>query len=106
MRGSVRAASERRNARVKQAAVCLSNKVTFPAHIGRPLRIRRRPGIVTRIFAGVHMLSHVVGTVNRTDIRRLQQLEADNAALSARGSAGNVSCTKALSSVTEHSAAE
>jgi hypothetical protein len=66
MRGSVRVASERRNARVKQAAVCLSNKVTFPAHIGRPLRIRRRPGIVTRIFAGVHMLSHVVATTATT----------------------------------------
>src|ERR1700732_42175 len=62
--------------------------------------------IVTRIFAGVHMLSHVVGTVNRADIRRLQQLEADNAALSARGSASNASGTKALSGVTEHSAAE
>jgi hypothetical protein len=57
--------------------------------------------IVTRIFAGVHMLSHVVGTANRADIRRLQQLEADNAAPSARGSASNASCTKVLSSVTE-----
>jgi len=43
--------------------------------------------IITRIFAGAHMLSHVVGTANRADIRRLQQLEADNAATSARGSA-------------------
>jgi hypothetical protein len=57
--------------------------------------------IITRIFAGVHMLSHVVGTATRADIRRLQQLEADNAAPSARGSASNASCTKVLSSVTE-----
>ena len=30
------------------------------------------------------MLSHLVGTTNRADIRRLQQLEADNAALAAK----------------------
>jgi hypothetical protein len=39
--------------------------------------------IVSRIFAGVHMLSHVVGTANRADIRRLRQLEADNVLLAA-----------------------
>jgi len=32
-------------------------------------------------FGYVHMLSHLVGAANRADIRRLQQLEQDNAAL-------------------------
>jgi hypothetical protein len=40
--------------------------------------------IVTRVFADVHMLSHLVGAANRADIRRLQQLEADNAVLAAK----------------------
>jgi hypothetical protein len=76
--------------------------VTFPAHIRRPLtHPATTQDIVTRIFAGVDMLSHVVGTANRADIRPLQQLEADSAALSARGSASNASCTKALPSVAE-----
>jgi hypothetical protein len=39
--------------------------------------------IVSRIFAGIHMLAHVVRTANRADIRRLRQLEADNALLAA-----------------------
>lgn len=41
-------------------------------------------GLVRQIFAEVHMLSHIVGAANRADIRRLRQLEADNAALEAR----------------------
>src|SRR5262249_33089831 len=40
--------------------------------------------IVKRMFADVHMLSHLVGAANRADIRRLRQLEADNAALAAK----------------------
>lgn len=39
---------------------------------------------VKRAFADVHMLSHLVGAANRADIRRLRQLELDNATLSAR----------------------
>jgi hypothetical protein len=40
--------------------------------------------IVKQVFADVHMLSHLVGAANRADIRRLRQLEADNAALAAK----------------------
>lgn len=40
--------------------------------------------VVKRVFADVHMLSHLVGAANRADIRRLRQLEADNAALVAK----------------------
>lgn len=40
--------------------------------------------VVKRVFADVHMLSHLVGAANRADIRRLRQLEADNAALAAK----------------------
>jgi hypothetical protein len=40
--------------------------------------------VVKRAFADVHMLSHLVGAANRADIRRLRQLEADNAALAAK----------------------
>jgi hypothetical protein len=36
------------------------------------------------IFADVHMLSHLVGAANRADIRRLQQLETEKAALEAK----------------------
>jgi hypothetical protein len=50
--------------------------VTFPVHA-------TTQDIVSRIFAGVHMLSHVVGTTKRADIRRLRQLEADNVLLAA-----------------------
>lgn len=39
--------------------------------------------IVKQAFGEVHMLSHLVGAANRADIRRLRQLEADNAALAA-----------------------
>ena len=57
--------------------------------------------IVSRIFAGVHMLSHVVGTANRADIRRLRQLGADNVLLAANVERQQANCTKVLSSVTE-----
>ena len=40
--------------------------------------------LVTRAFGDVHMLSHLVGAANRADIRRLRELEAENAALSAK----------------------
>jgi len=36
------------------------------------------------VFGKVHMLSHLVGAANRADIRRLRQLEEDNAALTAK----------------------
>lgn len=37
--------------------------------------------VIRHIFGAVHMLSHMVGAANRADIRRLRQLEDDNAAL-------------------------
>jgi hypothetical protein len=40
--------------------------------------------LVKRVFGEVHMLSHLVGAANRADIRRLRQLEEENAALAAR----------------------
>jgi hypothetical protein len=40
--------------------------------------------IIREAFREVHMLSHLVGAANRADIRRLHQLEADNAELQAR----------------------
>jgi hypothetical protein len=40
--------------------------------------------VMRRVFGDVHMLSHLVGAANRADIRRLRQLEEDNAALSAK----------------------
>jgi uncharacterized protein DUF2325 len=40
--------------------------------------------IMRRAFGDVHMLSHLVGATNRADIRRLRQLEAENAALVAK----------------------
>jgi uncharacterized protein DUF2325 len=40
--------------------------------------------VVKRVFGEVHMLSHLVGAANRADIRRLRQLEEDNAALAAQ----------------------
>lgn len=40
--------------------------------------------VVKRVFGDVHMLSHLVGSANRADIRRLRQLEQDNAALTAK----------------------
>ena len=39
--------------------------------------------MVKQAFGEVHMLSHLVGAANRADIRRLRQLEEDNAALAA-----------------------
>jgi Uncharacterized protein conserved in bacteria (DUF2325) len=41
-------------------------------------------GLVKEVFGQVHMLSHLMGAANRADIRRLCQLEEDNAALSAK----------------------
>src|SRR5215470_15236163 len=40
--------------------------------------------IMRRAFGDVHMLSHMVGAANRADIRRLRQLEDENAALAAK----------------------
>jgi hypothetical protein len=40
--------------------------------------------IITHAFGDVHMLSHLVGAANRADIRRLRELEAENAALAAK----------------------
>src|SRR5580658_4583294 len=40
--------------------------------------------VIKRVFGDVHMLSHLVGAANRADIRRLRQLEEDNAALTAK----------------------
>jgi hypothetical protein len=40
--------------------------------------------IMRKVFGDVHMLSHMVGAANRADIRRLCQLEEQNAALSAK----------------------
>jgi hypothetical protein len=37
--------------------------------------------LVRDVFAEVHMLSHLVGAANRADIRRLRELEIENAAL-------------------------
>jgi hypothetical protein len=37
--------------------------------------------LVKRVFGQVHMLSHLVGAANRADIRRLADLEGENAAL-------------------------
>jgi hypothetical protein len=40
-----------------------------------------RPALVKRAFGEVHMLSHLVGAAGRADIRRLRQIEEENAAL-------------------------
>ena len=40
--------------------------------------------VMRQAFGDVHMLSHMVGAANRADIRRLRQLEEDNAALAAK----------------------
>ena len=40
--------------------------------------------IVKWVFGDVHMLSHLMGAANRADIRRLRQLEQENAALAAK----------------------
>src|SRR5712675_2515643 len=40
--------------------------------------------VMRRVFGDVHMLSHLVGAANRADIRRLRQLEGDNATLEAK----------------------
>jgi hypothetical protein len=40
--------------------------------------------IVKHVFGDVHMLSHLVGAANRADIRRLRELEQQNAELTAK----------------------
>jgi hypothetical protein len=40
--------------------------------------------VVKRLFGDVHMLSHLVGAANRADIRRLRQMEQENASLAAK----------------------
>jgi len=40
--------------------------------------------LIRRAFGDVHMLSHLVGTANRADIRRLHRLEQEQAALLAK----------------------
>jgi hypothetical protein len=40
--------------------------------------------LIRKVFGDVHMLSHLVGTANRADIRRLHQLEQEQAALLAK----------------------
>ena len=40
--------------------------------------------IVKRVFGDVHMLSHLVGAANRADIRRLRELQQENAALTSK----------------------
>ena len=40
--------------------------------------------LLREVFAEVHMLSHLVGAANRADIRRLRQLEDENARLEAK----------------------
>jgi hypothetical protein len=40
--------------------------------------------MVKEVFGKVHMLSHLVGAANRADIRRLRQLEEENADLAAK----------------------
>jgi hypothetical protein len=40
--------------------------------------------LIKRIFGEVHMLSHLMGSANRADIRRLADLEAENTALRAK----------------------
>jgi hypothetical protein len=40
--------------------------------------------LLRKVFAEVHMLSHLVGAANRADIRRLRQLEDENARLEAK----------------------
>lgn len=45
---------------------------------------RTSEALVKRAFGEVHMLSHLMGAANRADIRRLSELEAENAALQAK----------------------
>ena len=45
---------------------------------------RDAAAVIRDAFGEVHMLSHLVGAANRADIRRLCELEADNAELRAR----------------------
>lgn len=45
---------------------------------------RADPPLRQLVFGDVHMLSHLVGAANRADIRRLAELESDNAGLRER----------------------
>jgi len=40
--------------------------------------------LIKKAFSDIHMLSHLVGAANRADIRRLRQMEDENAALVAK----------------------
>lgn len=42
---------------------------------------RATEDLARQVFGEVHMLSHLVGAANRADIRRLRELESENAAL-------------------------
>ena len=80
MRRSIGAGSEDANARQASRWSAYVNKPTFPAHIGGPYASGDDPGLLSRGSSlGVTYSPNVVGTANRADIRRLQQLEADNA---------------------------
>ena len=48
--------------------------------------------LLREIFADVHMLSHLVGAANRADIRRLRQLEDENASSTSKSDANSNSC--------------
>lgn len=96
MRGSVRAGSERRNARVKQAAGLLKpweetlKQGDIPGAYWAALT-HPAATIVTRIFADVHMLSHLVGADDCNNWRRTTRCSRQ------RWSASNANRTKVLS---------
>jgi hypothetical protein len=82
---------------IKQCAR-LKDEVTLTAYWEDALRRGDIPGaywavlshpaagdaLMRRAFGDVHMLSHMVGAANRADIRRLRQLEDENAAFAAK----------------------
>jgi hypothetical protein len=55
--------------------------------------------IVKKAFQHVHMLSHLVGAANRADIRRLRQLEDENAGRATTEFASSTNCWFAKSSI-------
>lgn len=61
--------------------------------------------VVKRVFGDVHMLSHLVGAANRADIRRLRQLEQENAALLAKTERQRANCGMASPRVIKRSVA-
>ena len=73
--------TKRRSAR---CGTTRSSAAIFPAPIGRCWPSAATDALMRRAFGDVHMLSHMVGAANRADIRRLRQLEEENAALSAK----------------------